>query len=1728
MSGSSLSGPQSAGLAAANTATPDYVLNGQGPSLPATGTSTPHGSQWVTGSGFSPTQLRHAYGIDSIQFGSIAGDGTGQTIAIIDAYHDPTAAADLHTFDQQMHLPDPPSFTQVNQTGGSALPGLDPAAIGNDWELEEGLDVEWAHAIAPGASIIVVEANSASNGDLLTSAVGWARGAPGVSAVLMGFGCPETLGENAYDGLFTSPAGHGGVTFVAAAGNAGASSVYPAFSPNVLAVGGISLTLDGSNNIASQTGTKAGGGISLYEPQPSYQQPIVPQTSSARTVPDVAFDADYNTGVAVCDSYDFGVSTPWVEVGGTSAAAACWTGLIAIADQGRALNGAPPLDGATQTLPLIYSSPPSCFRDITKNGSSFGFLPAPGYDLATGIGSPVANTLVPYLSASAPYVSSVAPTELQVTEPSQIDFNFSAAMDPASFSVASGVDAFTGPGNTDLRSSINGYSWLNNNTTLEVDFTPPTTQGPYTMTVGPQIRSAYGAAMDQNQNGISAETTADEFSGTVYFDPTPTQVAATNPADGSTVPAPFTTLDVHFSAPYDPTTVSPGNLTISQGLVSGATAIDATTVEYSLSGVNGGTLTVAMPQGALKDANGNPILAFNRTYNLSAPAPTSDWTTFQGNAGHTGYVPGTFSPYYRSILWSTTLQNASIADMSVGDGGLYLSSDPYYGVAYLPSLFALDPATGAPKWDVALGRYAYTTGTAYSDGAVFVQTTDDFTTGNDYLWSFDAASGAMNYKETLPGSNENNPSPTVADGNLYMDEGGGLMSVSVATGAVNWSGTPYSFDGWTPAVTSAYVYSYTGSGFTNPVTGQFKIMDRLTGQVLSIASDPGFVWKNWSTGTVALGSNNDAFVTQAGRLLCFSTQIGGGLNWVLNDQYTGPVIVANGVLYVDDANTLVALSEATGAKLWSWSLPNGGFVTDPIATDNILFVGDETSTYAISLATHQVLWSVPESGVMALADNRLFIAGPNWKVTAIGLAPVGAPAVVSYWPGGVQSAAPRSVEFNFAEPMDPTSFSVASGVDAFTGPGDTDLRPTLTGYAWLNNNTTLQVDFTTPVQPGRYSMTIGPQIRSAFGVAMDQNQDGTAGTPQDEFTASFNYDPTPTQVVSTNPAIESLLAPASFTTLDLHFSAPIDPSMINPGNLSISQGSIAAATLIDAQTVEYSLSGVAAGGTITVAMAQGALNDENGNPVFAFSGSYVIPTAPSPTDWGTYQGNAAHNGYVAGALDPSAHQTLWSTVLPVGSLTDMAVGGGNVYVSSNVYYASATLPSFFALSAATGAIDWQQALDSNDTTSPPAYANGMLYVETTDYKNGDYLWLFDTATGAQVAKTSIGSQTEQYLSPTVAYGSVYAQVKYYYTDSFSPTTGALNWESTGPAGQSTPSVTSAYCYLYTGGLVVLDRSTGAFVFATQDTNYQNYSNTGAVNEALALGADNDGFATNTNRVICFSTAGNVINWVVTDQYTGQVTVANGVVYVQDGNCIAALDEVSGAKLWSWTPLNDSISGRIIATDDMLFVSSGSTTYAISLATHQTLWTVAHGGHLALDDRTLYISGSNGTVTAIGLKYASAVSLAATGGPNPARADQPLAFTATVAGGVPDGDTVMLEDAANNNAVVATATLSGGTATLTVPGDTLAIGTHNLVAVFGGDATFANSQSALYAQTITPPPLPSWMAAGSQAIWDPAIHTLTVTGAAVINADPGADEPNIVESGAAAQLVIQPATSPTDI
>jgi subtilase family serine protease len=332
-----------------------------------------------------PAQVTSAYGLNTITYSvngrTIKGNGAGEDIAIVDAYHDPYIVADLYAFDQTFGLPNPP-IGVVDLAGTSTNDG---------WAEEEALDVEWVHAIAPGAEIIVVEAKSDSIGDLLT-AVNVARNLPGIVAVSMSWGASGFAGQSSLDAYFTTPAGHTGITFIAASGDEGSAggAEWPASSANVLSVGGTTLRVSSSGTYQGESlWSGSSGGYSYYVPEPSYQYSL--QSTGRLMTPDVAFDGDPNTGVYVLSIAPSTGAASWLQVGGTSLGAPAWTAIIAIADQGRALAGlGSTLDGPSQTLPTLFSLPASDFHKIASLSSGF-FRSS---TVTAGLGTPNGAALV--------------------------------------------------------------------------------------------------------------------------------------------------------------------------------------------------------------------------------------------------------------------------------------------------------------------------------------------------------------------------------------------------------------------------------------------------------------------------------------------------------------------------------------------------------------------------------------------------------------------------------------------------------------------------------------------------------------------------------------------------------------------------------------------------------------------------------------------------------------------------------------------------------------------------------------------------------------------------------------------------------------------------------------------------------------------------------------------------------------------------------------------------------------------------------------------------------------------------------------------------------------------------------------------------------------------------------------------------------------------------------------
>lgn len=236
------------------------------------------------------------------------------------------------------------------------------------WSLEIALDVEWAHAIAPGAKILLVEATSNSLTNLL-AAEDYAR--THAQYVSNSWGGPEFSGENAFDSHFLQA----GVSFFVSSGDNGIPAEYPSASPNVISVGGTALNFNGGS-FSSETGwSGSGGGCSAFElatpAQAGFGTFGQVSCGSSRGTPDVSLDADPNSGVSVYDSVRLHGQVGWFTVGGTSASSPMWAARSADA-------------GALVNSIYVYGNKIT-YRDITSGSNGLSCLV--GYDLVTGLGS---------------------------------------------------------------------------------------------------------------------------------------------------------------------------------------------------------------------------------------------------------------------------------------------------------------------------------------------------------------------------------------------------------------------------------------------------------------------------------------------------------------------------------------------------------------------------------------------------------------------------------------------------------------------------------------------------------------------------------------------------------------------------------------------------------------------------------------------------------------------------------------------------------------------------------------------------------------------------------------------------------------------------------------------------------------------------------------------------------------------------------------------------------------------------------------------------------------------------------------------------------------------------------------------------------------------------------------------------------------------------------------------
>ncbi len=442
---------------------------------------------------YTPAQIRAAYGLPvlpaagaTLSATDAATFGAGQTIYVVDAYDNPNAFADLTKFSTKFGLP---ACANVALTATSTLPlakasatctfsvahldangALSNAAPAYDdgWVAESALDVQWAHAIAPLARIVLIEV-TAANSDNLLGGVAMAN-KMGAGVVSMSFGAPEGSWVKSNDATFTTT----GMTYVASAGDDGSQALWPAVSPTVLAVGGTSLQWIGSGTRYEAAWSSSGGAVSTVETLPTWQSSLViPGTGGAtmRATSDVAFNANPNTGQYVALTAQGATTTSWNAYGGTSIGAPQWAGLVAVANARRVAASKALLGDFHTTLYKTIAGSASTyaadFADVVdgNNGACASCATAAGYDIATGWGTPNASALLNTLvtdSTSSGSTASTTPVvpggafsaqtgtafsrSLGITAPSGVTTKYTLAGAPSGLAVSTtGVVTWSAP-----------------------------------------------------------------------------------------------------------------------------------------------------------------------------------------------------------------------------------------------------------------------------------------------------------------------------------------------------------------------------------------------------------------------------------------------------------------------------------------------------------------------------------------------------------------------------------------------------------------------------------------------------------------------------------------------------------------------------------------------------------------------------------------------------------------------------------------------------------------------------------------------------------------------------------------------------------------------------------------------------------------------------------------------------------------------------------------------------------------------------------------------------------------------------------------------------------------------------------------------------------------------------------------------------------------------------------
>jgi PQQ-like domain/Putative Ig domain len=382
---------------------------------------------------------------------------------------------------------------------------------------------------------------------------------------------------------------------------------------------------------------------------------------------------------------------------------------------------------------------------------------------------------------------------------------------------------------------------------------------------------------------------------------------------------------------------------------------------------------------------------------LSAWVGVSEWSTFQGNSAHTGYVPADVDPNQFSTRWqgptltfNDGFEYQNCVAVTTSNGMLFVagSTDPNL-LATTSGLFALNELDGSPVWQHSFGSTTYqaVNSPAVFGGVVYISA-GEF--DSDALFAFNAADGSLMFQSPMTSANDHHLAPTIGPGGIYVNEADGVYGFGLS-GVQLFVDSLAQTSEWTPATDANAIYAY---------TGKLTVIDPSSGAVLASIADPTFTNYVYEIGgspvlgapgsVIAANYANASVGALTNTLLDFNVPQK-SINWQLAGSYVSTPAYNAGVLYAANDNPfqLEARAETDGSLLWSWVPPQVGdatFVSEVLLTKTMVFVSTNLAVYGIDMTTHDLVWSYPLPGRLALSPNGiLYIEASGMKLTAINL-----------------------------------------------------------------------------------------------------------------------------------------------------------------------------------------------------------------------------------------------------------------------------------------------------------------------------------------------------------------------------------------------------------------------------------------------------------------------------------------------------------------------------------------------------------------------------------------------------------------------------------------------------------------------------------------------------------------------------------------------------------------------